>query len=65
MGKQEIMSPTDPDLESADPDEPTTGETDEHGQPFTEDDYAHGETSDPDGASRDVPAGEDHAGSGF
>ena len=31
----------------------------------TEDEYAEGETNDPDGAHRDAPAGEDYAGSGF
>ncbi len=30
-----------------------------------EDDYAQGRTTDPEGAHRDVPAGEDYAGSGF
>jgi hypothetical protein len=30
-----------------------------------EDDYAQGRTSDSGGAHRDVPAGEDYAGSGF
>lgn len=30
-----------------------------------EDEYAEGETSDPGGAHRDAPAGEDYAGSGF
>ena len=30
-----------------------------------DDEYALGRTSDPDGARRDAPAGEDYAGSGF
>jgi hypothetical protein len=30
-----------------------------------EDEYAQGGTNDPEGADRDVPAGEDYAGSGF
>ena len=30
-----------------------------------EDEYAEGRSSDPEGAQRDVPAGEDYAGSGF
>ena len=30
-----------------------------------EDDFAQGRTSDPEGADRDVPAGEDYAGSGL
>jgi hypothetical protein len=30
-----------------------------------EEDYALGRTSDPDGAEREEPAGEDYAGSGF
>ncbi len=29
------------------------------------DDYSLGSTNEPDGADRDVPAGEDYAGSGF
>lgn len=35
------------------------------GDPATEDEYAEGRTSDPEGADRDAPAGEDYAGSGF
>jgi hypothetical protein len=35
------------------------------GSAVAEDDYAQGQTADPDGADRDVPAGEDYAGSGF
>lgn len=34
-------------------------------EPVVEDEYAEGRTSDPDGAQRDAPAGEDYAGSGF
>lgn len=34
-------------------------------EPLTEKDYALGETSDPGGAARSEPAGEDYAGSGF
>ena len=30
-----------------------------------EDEYAQGQTNDPEGAHRDAPAGEDYAGSGF
>jgi len=30
-----------------------------------ESEYAEGQTSEPDGAERDAPAGEDYAGSGF
>ncbi|WP_114561567.1 hypothetical protein [Desertihabitans aurantiacus] len=30
-----------------------------------DDEYAEGSTTDPDGAQRDAPAGEDYAGSGF
>lgn len=32
---------------------------------LSEEDYALGGTSDPDGAEREEPAGEDYAGSGF
>ena len=35
------------------------------GSAVAEDDYAEGRTTDADGADRDVPAGEDYAGSGF
>ena len=35
------------------------------GSPVVEDEYAEGRTSDPGGADRDAPAGEDYAGSGF
>jgi hypothetical protein len=35
------------------------------GSPTVEDEYAEGRTSDPEGADRDAPAGEDYAGSGF
>ncbi len=42
------------------PTDPTLGSS-----TVTEDDYAEGRTSDPDGAHRDEPAGEDYAGSGF
>ena len=31
----------------------------------SEDEYAQGETTDPEGADREAPAGEDYAGSGF
>jgi len=41
------------------PVEPPTGSA------VAEDDYAEGRTTDSDGADRDVPAGEDYAGSGF
>ena len=32
---------------------------------LSEEDYALGQTSDPEGAEREEPAGEDYAGSGF
>ena len=34
-------------------------------EPAVSDEFAEGRTSDPGGAQRDVPAGEDYAGSGF
>jgi len=37
----------------------------EHGKTEDDQEYAVGRTSDPDGADRDEPAGEDYAGSGF
>jgi hypothetical protein len=37
----------------------------EHGKTEDDHEYALGQTSDPDGAERDEPAGEDYAGSGF
>lgn len=62
------MSLPDPDVdqtpegaESASAETDTTGED----STATEDEYAQGRTSDPDGATRDEPAGEDYAGSGF
>ncbi len=52
------------DNEAVDPD--STSDTEQtRDEPLTEDDYALGETSDPDGAVREEPAGEDYAGSGF
>jgi hypothetical protein len=67
------MSDTDPARESqpADADqesvENTTEADSDSGGPdrVDESEYALGETSDPDGASREEPAGEDYAGSGF
>jgi hypothetical protein len=47
--------------ETADENE-AAGETDDA---VAEQEYAQGQTADPDGAERDVPAGEDYAGSGF
>lgn len=44
---------TTPETAPDEPD-PTTGQA-----------YAQGQTSDPDGAHREEPAGEDYAGSGF
>ena len=37
----------------------------EHGKTEDDNEYALGRTSDPEGAHRDEPAGEDYAGSGF
>ena len=50
-----MTEPTpDPQVEESAPDDTVV-----------ESDYAEGQTSDPDGAERDAPAGEDYAGSGF
>jgi len=46
-------------------DEPSAPAFPEHGKTEDDQEYAVGRTSDPDGASRDEPAGEDYAGSGF
>lgn len=51
------MSTTEPEESGS---EPTEGE-----QTGNEEGYAQGRTSDPDGAEREEPAGEDYAGSGF
>lgn len=67
------MTVSDAPLEGESPDDPRRDEadTEETGgeaagdEPLTEDDYAQGGTSEPGGASRDEPAGEDYAGSGF
>ena len=51
--------------------EPTTpdenAQSTEHAEDAAavEEEYAEGETSDPEGAERPAPAGEDYAGSGF
>lgn len=41
------------------------GSLEDSKEPLDEDDYALGRTSEPDGAEREEPAGEDYAGSGF
>jgi hypothetical protein len=54
------------DQELAQTPEPPAPATDPTADPAeAEDAYAEGRTSDPDDAQRDVPAGEDYAGSGF
>ena len=55
-------STPEPGPEEADADGPTEAES---GDRLSEEDYALGSTSDPDGAEREEPAGEDYAGSGF
>ena len=37
----------------------------EHGKTEDDSEYSLGRTSDPDGADRDEPAGQDYAGSGY
>lgn len=49
--------------QTPDPPAPTTDPTADAA--VAEDEYAEGRTSDPEGADRDAPAGEDYAGSGF
>jgi hypothetical protein len=51
------------DVEQADQTEEAAGGSGDGA--VNEDDYALGRTSDPDGAEREEPAGEDYAGSGF
>lgn len=51
-------------MTSASP-EPDQNAEDSPQEPLTEEDYALGETSEPNGAEREEPAGEDYAGSGF
>ena len=62
--------PTDPrDVDDAElaaqPAPPLPGDDAEVPGTVVEDEYAEGGTNDPAGADRDVPAGEDYAGSGF
>ena len=52
-----------PDAEE--PDAAGSGQSDSDDDTLSEKDYALGRTSDPDGAEREEPAGEDYAGSGF
>jgi hypothetical protein len=47
------------------PDPPPPAEPSDGPDVVVEDEYAEGETTDPEGAHRDAPAGEDYAGSGF
>lgn len=54
MDDEQLAELPDPPL----PDDPSDS-------PVVEDEYAEGRTSDPGGADRDAPAGEDYAGSGF
>ena len=50
----------EPELEA-----PNAPVSPEHGKTEDDHEYGLGRTSDPDGAHRDEPAGEDYAGSGF
>ena len=65
----EPLTPDDPramdDEELAAVPDPPAPDGDSATEPVVEDEYAEGRTSDPDGARRDAPAGEDYAGSGF
>lgn len=47
------------------PDDPPAVDPPASATPVVEDEYAQGQTNDPEGAHRDAPAGEDYAGSGF
>jgi hypothetical protein len=55
--------PEEPELEPIGTE--TAPEVPEHGKAGDGKEYSLGRTSDPDGAHRDEPAGEDYAGSGF
>ena len=55
MDDDELAEVADPPA----PDDPSAG------SPVVEDEYAEGRATEPDGADRDAPAGEDYAGSGF
>ena len=66
----ESEMPADPrDVDDAElaaqPAPPLPGENTAVPDPVVEDEYAEGLTHEPGGAERDVPAGEDYAGSGF
>jgi len=47
------------------PEPPTPADPSVGSEVVEEDEFAQGRSSDPGGADRDVPAGEDYAGSGF
>ena len=65
----ESETPQDPrgmdDAELAEVPDPPSPPDPSRGSEPTVDDDAEGQTTDPDAAQRDVPAGEDYAGSGF
>ena len=65
----ESETPADPrgmdDDELAEVPDPPQPADPSAGSPAVEDEYAEDRTSDPTGADRDAPAGEDYAGSGF
>ena len=50
---------------ASDAEEQDAGESPSDDDTLSEEDYALGRTSDPDGAEREEAAGEDYAGSGF
>jgi hypothetical protein len=47
------------------PEPPAPDDASVGSEAVVEDEFAQGQTSDPEGANRDVPAGEDYAGSGL
>ena len=65
----ESDQPADPramdDDQLAEVPDPNAPEEPSAGSPVVEDEYAEGRTTEPGGAERDAPAGEDYAGSGF
>jgi len=56
MDDDELAEVPDPPA----PEDPSLGS-----ETVVDDEYAEGQTNDPDGAEREAPAGEDYAGSGF
>ncbi|RCK68700.1 hypothetical protein DT076_14005 [Desertihabitans brevis] len=61
----EQQQPDDPRATDQPDDLPGATAAPQEDDAVVEDEYAEGSTTDPDGAERDAPAGEDYAGSGF